>query len=103
MQNCIEKLIDEKFTQYEKQISNLAHDQELAKSVEIKIGSFESKIETLKKALKEKDSQISALELRLEVIEKKSKEEKKATEKKVKEFENNMKIFAETKLNFEGG
>ena len=46
----------------------------------------------MKKALKEKDSQISALELRLEVIENKSKEEKKATEKKVKDLENSIKI-----------
>ena len=99
--NAIADKIDENATKIKKLELKLAGlgrssqdtpDHELAKSVEIKIEAFQCKIETLQKALHEKDSQISALELRVEEIEKKSKEEKKSTGKKVKDLENVLKI-----------
>ena len=48
--------------------------------------SFESNIKNLRKDLEEKDSKISSLEMRLEELENKFREEKKAKDKKIKEL-----------------
>ena len=67
MQNTFEKMIDEKFTQYVKQISNLRKDLEI------------------------KNTQINALEMRLEEQEKDHHALKKHQEKKFKDLENSCK------------
>ena len=67
MKNSIEKLIDEKFTLYEENISNLRKDLEI------------------------KNTQINALEMRMEELEKEHHAHKKQQDKKIKDLENSCK------------
>ena len=96
-QNDIKKNF-EKIKEIERKLDNIENrtkdkpiEPDLARHVENRLEVFENQIKTMRKALKEKDAQISGLEMRLEELDKKSKDSKKVNNKKFKDHETIVK------------
>ena len=84
----------EKFDKMEKKIKEIetksivAVDSVVAKQIEDKFTYFESQISNLKKDLEIKNTQINSLDLRLCELEKEHQSHKKQQEKEIKDLEN---------------
>ena len=72
-------------------------DKEIAKNTkdERKLENMEIKLENQRKEIEEKNSKIASLEIRLDELEKKFLNEKKAKERKIKDLENIVKSKGE--------
>ena len=97
--------IDEKILVIEKEVKNLQSCTKpnsyidkleekinaMGQSMEKKIETFENKMDNQRKDLEEKNAKISELEIRLDEVEKKQKNEKLARERKIKDLESTIK------------
>ena len=87
---ALNQQIDEKLRYIENQTSATI-ETSFAKQIEDKFTNFESQLTNLRKDFEVKDKKINALELRLEELEKDHKVYKKQNEKKIKDLENACK------------
>ena len=87
--NTIENKFNKKFALLENQPNEIINKHE--KSIDDKFTQFEKEISNLRNGLETKNAQISALEIKMEELEKDHHTQKKKQEKKIKDLENTCK------------